>query len=389
MQETAEMDADNSKQGVAPDKAWIGWLQIGAIAGVIALALFLTVVLSSGRENAPAPAPDRNTVPVELVQPRTTSHAVTVTLTGTVAARANVALTPQVSGRVMALSENVRTGARFNAGEILFEIDPHDYEIAVARAGAAVADAQSALDQLEAEAAINRVEWRREYPDREITPLAAREPQLLAARARLTSAQADLAQAQLNLERTRIQFPFDGRVIDSQIEIGQLVAAGQSYGAVYDSARLEVVAPIPPADLARLDGAQGRNARLSITETGQVLDATIDREGAILDDRTRFIDLFITPGQITALRPGQFIEVDITGPHMNAVMALPEEALVGLNTVRIVRDGDINEVRVNVLDRPRSAVIVTPFDTGEGVVVTPVPESALGRPARILSAREN
>jgi len=312
-----------------------------------------------------------------------------VTLTGTVAARANVALTPQVSGRVMALSENVRTGARFNAGEILFEIDPHDYEIAVARAGAAVADAQSALDQLEAEAAINRVEWRREYPDREITPLAAREPQLLAARARLTSAQADLAQAQLNLERTRIQFPFDGRVIDSQIEIGQLIAAGQSYGAVYDSARLEVVAPIPPADLARLDGAQGRNARLSITETGQVLDATIDREGAILDDRTRFIDLFITPGQITALRPGQFIEVDITGPHMNAVMALPEEALVGLNTVRIVRDGDINEVRVNVLDRPRSAVIVTPFDTGEGVVVTPVPESALGRPARILSAREN
>jgi len=289
-----------------------------------------------------------------------------------------------VGGRVVAVSDQVRAGARFDAGDILFEIDPRDYEIAVSRARASVADAQSALDQLEAEAAINIEEWRRQYPNRDITPLAAREPQLLAARARLTSAQADLTQARLNLERTQIRFPFAGRVIDSRIETGQLVSAGQSYGSVYDLNRLEVVAPIAPSDLARLEGAMDRPATLIVTETGQSQSAVIAREGAALDSRTRFIDLFITPDAPGALRPGQFAQVEITGPQMANVLTLPEAALAGLDTVRVVRNGRIETVMVEVLDRPRDQVITRPFNAGQGVIISPVPESASGQPAQIL-----
>ncbi|MBL4544508.1 MAG: biotin/lipoyl-binding protein [Oceanicaulis sp.] len=76
------------------------------------------------------------------------------------------------------VSDAVRAGAHFEADEVLFRIDPRDYQVAVSRAQAGLADARSALDQLEAEAEINRAEWRRQYPNREITSLAAREPQL-------------------------------------------------------------------------------------------------------------------------------------------------------------------------------------------------------------------
>ncbi|WP_440958079.1 efflux RND transporter periplasmic adaptor subunit [Oceanicaulis sp. LC35] len=367
---------------------WVGWLQIGAIIAVIILAMILTAVLSSGGDAPRQAAPEQPATPVEIARPTPHDHQIEIALTGTVSTPSDISLSPQVGGRVIEVSDAVRAGAFFEADEILFRIDPRDYQVAVSRAQAGLADARSALDQLTAEAEINQAEWRREYPGREITPLAAREPQLAAARAAVEAAQADLAQARLNLERTNIRFPFRGRVIESRIATGQLVSAGQSYGSVYDIEALEVVAPIPPADLARLDGAVGRGTRLVISETGQAQSGEIVREGADLNARTRFIDLFITPSSPDQLRPGQFVDVTVTGPDLDAGLLMPGSALAGLNQVRIVRNDQIEEVEIDVLDRQGNQVFVAPFDFAQGVILTPVPGNALGRRANILNADE-
>jgi RND family efflux transporter MFP subunit len=367
---------------------WVGWIQIGAIIAVIVAAMVLTAMLSSGGDAPRQSAPERAATPVEIARPAPRQHQVQVALTGAVTAPSNISLSPQVGGRVIEVSDAVRAGAVFEAGEVLFRIDPRDYQVAVSRARAGLADAQSALDQLTAEAEINQVEWRRQYPNREITPLAAREPQLAAARARVDSAEADLSQARLNLERTNISFPFRGRVIDSRIATGQLVSAGQSYGSVYDVTTLEVIAPISPADLARLDGAVGRSVALDVSETGQSLSGEIVREGADLNARTRFIDLFIAPQSPDQLRPGQFTDVRITGPDLDTGLMMPGSALVGLDHVRIVRNDRIEEIGIEVLDRMGGQVFVAPFDYAQGVVITPVPENALGRRANILNADE-
>ena len=372
----------------AEKSGWVGWLQIGAIIAVIVLAMILTTVLSTGGEATRQTAPERPATPVEIARPVAEHHQIEIALTGAVSTPADISLSPQVGGRVIEVSDAVRAGAFFEANDVLFWIDPRDYEVAVSRAQAGLADARSALDQLTAEAEINQAEWRREYPGRDITPLAAREPQLAAARAAVEAAQADLAQARLNLERTNIRFPFRGRVIDSRIAPGLLVSAGQSYGAVYDIESLEVVAPIAPAELARLDEAVGRQAMLSITETGLSLNGEIVREGADLNPRTRFVDLYIAPDTPDQLRPGQFVSVTVTGPDLERGLMMPGSALVGLDQVRIVRDGRIEEVTIEVLDRWDGDVFVAPFDYAEGVILTPVPETALGRRANILNADE-
>ena len=383
------MQTSTQHDDTEPEKSgWIGWIQIGAIFAVIILAVVMTTILSSGGDREPQAAPERAATPVQIVRPSQADHQAEIALTGSVASPSDVTLTPQVGGRVVDVSEAVRAGSHFEANEVLFRIDPRDYQVAVSRAQASLADARSALDQLIAEAEINRAEWRREYPNREITPLAAREPQLAAARARVESAQADLSQARLNLERTSISFPFNGRVIESRVETGQLVSAGQSYGAVYDIARLEIVAPIAPVDLARLGQAVGRPAALSVGESAFSLQGEIVREGANLDPRTRFIDLFIAPASPERLRPGQFVDVRITGPDLEGALMTPASALAGLDQVRIVRNDRIEEVEVDVLDRAGDQVFLRPFDFGQGVIISPVPENALGRRAQILAIDE-
>ena len=365
--------------------AWVGWLQIAGVVLVILAAAGVTVWLSGGGDAPDIAPPENPDVPVRVTEPVTASHQVSVALTGTVTVTAYVDLTPQVSGRVMSVSDSVRAGASFQAGEVLFQIDQRDYEVAVTRARSALAQARSNFAQVQAEADVAGEEWDRLYPGQPITPLAAREPQQEAARSQLLSAQADLQQAQLNLERTTVSLPFAGRVTQSRLEAGTLVSAGQPYGQAYDYGAVEIVAPISPADLARVGQAGGASVRLSLEAGGQDFDGRIERVGARLDERTRFIDLFINPEREgEAMQPGLFAAVQIEGPSLQGVMILPGAAVAGLNEVRLVEDGVIVSERVDVLDRPRGQIIVRAFDVHEGLIVSPLPEGAVGRTAEIV-----
>lgn len=380
-----EPESSNPNMASSGGQEWIGWLQIAGVGAVILAAAAITLWLSSGSDDGLEAAPEQPPAPVRVVAPERGDHQIRIEATGTVTVTALVELTPQVGGRIVEVSQAARAGSAFDADEVLFRIDPRDFEVAVSRARAGLADARSALQTEEAQARIARTEWDNLYPNREITPLAAREPQLEAARARLLSAEADLAQARLNLERTQFSLPFAGRVAESRIEAGRLAAAGQSLGSAYDRAAIEIVAPVAPEDLNRLSGAQGRPVEITLEGADETLSGSVVRVGARLDERTRFVDLFMSAGdQGASLQPGLFADVRIAGPVLDDVMRLPAAALSGLDTARVVEDGVIVERTLTVLDRERGLVVVSPFDAGEGVIVSALPEGAVGREAEIV-----
>ncbi|MGP1274382.1 MAG: hypothetical protein ACQRW7_03060, partial [Caulobacterales bacterium] len=131
----------------AEEKAWVGWVQLAIVAGIIVLSLILTAWLAatSSQPAVNGNGAETSAAPVEVVRPRSDSHLIRVETTGTVRARALVTLTPEVGGQVVEVSDAVRAGGEFAADETLAVIDPRNYRLAVDRAGAAYADARSAL----------------------------------------------------------------------------------------------------------------------------------------------------------------------------------------------------------------------------------------------------
>lgn len=390
MSQTASSDTASGKTGPSETgPAWVGWVQIGVIIAVIALSGLITLWLASSDDGNLGAAPAQPAAPVRVVTPQETSYSVTVETTGTVSVTAFVPLTPQVGGRIISVADTARAGAQFEADTVLFTIDPRDYQVAVSRARASLADARSALQQEEAQTEIARNEWESLNPGQPITPLAAREPQLNAARARRIAAEADLAQAQLNLERTEVSLPFNGRITESRLEPGILAVAGQSLGAAYDLASVEIVAPVAPSDLARLGIAEGRLATIQLEGASAPLAGIVDRVGAELDGRTRFVDVFIRPlNPQLALRPGLFADVVIDGPEIDRALIVPAAAAPGLDAVRVVDNGVIAERDVTVLDRARDYAVLAPFDFADGVIVSALPEGAVGRDADIVARVE-
>jgi len=120
---------------------------------------------------------------------------------GTVRPHRETQLMAEVAGRITRVSPQFREGATFAAGNVLVEIDPTDFEAALAQARQQSAQAQLTLAQEVNQARQAREDWQRLGGQAEMDPLVLREPQLAVAEAAVASAQAAVRVAERNLAR--------------------------------------------------------------------------------------------------------------------------------------------------------------------------------------------
>jgi RND family efflux transporter MFP subunit len=145
--------------------------------------------------------------------------------------RANVInVAPDVSGAVVTMP--VADNQFVKKGELLMEIDPSHYRIAVQQAQANVAARQAELRMRRADAA-RRADMDSQVVSKEQRENAAQTAST--AEAQLQQAQAALDAAQLNLERTKVYSPVDGYVTNLNVYRGDYATAGTPKLAIVDS----------------------------------------------------------------------------------------------------------------------------------------------------------
>lgn len=366
--------------------AWtIGIIQLVFVIAVIGAAMALSQALKGNSSDRRPPLSDlrgQSKVTVRVVQPEQISFAPQVRANGTVQANAEVIVSPQVSGEIRRVSSTFRAGSMIKKGDLLFEIERADYVLAVERAEAEIAAASSDLAQLEAEAQLAVVEWEELFPNREVNELAARIPQIEAARARLGSANANMRTAELALQRTRVYAPVDARVLSSSLDIGQIVAPGQSLGRLVALDSIEIALPVSTDQLAILEPVVGRQASLRQRGgTAEEQTAKVVRVDATLDERTRLSNLYLAPETKDGLRIGDFIDVTITSNTVNDALVIPATALSGQSKVWVVDNGQLASREITVLGTRNDGneIVAMPFSVKEGVVAVPPQEAEEGQ----------
>lgn len=381
---------DPSSEGSS--RGWlIGLIQLGFVVGVIALAIALTQVLKgSVNDRAPKLADLRGAseITVRIADLTIADYTPTVRANGTVQAAAEVSVSPQVSGEIKWVSSAFRAGADLSKGDLLFEIDRADFLLAVERAESEIAAANSDLLQLEAEAEIAIQEWQELYPGQDVNDLAARVPQIEAAKARLASAVANKRTSELSLTRTRVYAPADARVLSSALDVGQIVSPGQSVGRLVSMDSIELAVPVSLDQLNLLAPADGRPATFQRRNTRDVAQqAKVTRVDASLDPRTRLSNLYLAPLDRTGLRIGDFVDVALATDTVPDAVSFPATALTGQANVWVLDEGVLAARRVTVLGEidDGASVIVAPFDMADGVVAIPPLEAFEGQ---AVSARQ-
>ncbi len=372
---------------------------------IVALGAVIMIALIAMR---PRPARERPLAAgalVEVLEVAPVDRNAVVRGTGSVAPRYEVALIPQITGKVAWVHPDLVAGMTFRAGDELLRIEADDYELAVQRAEAQIAQAEYQLDLARANAAIARREWElmkgngvgfgaaEPAEEPEPDPLVLHEPQLRQAQANLASARATLATARLNLDRTVLRAPFDCRVREQKIAPGQLVGPTSQVALLYATDLVEVAVGVPIDELNWI-AIPGARAEVTL-ETGGASyrwDGEVHRSVGVLDPVgrlaqvvVRVADPFVDRGPDEAeLSIGSFVHVRIHGRLLRDVIPIPRAALRQGAQVWVARPDSTLETRTVVVTRltPSEALIGRGLQAGERVVVSALSGAADGMPLR-------
>jgi RND family efflux transporter MFP subunit len=345
---------------------------------------------------------------VEVITARSQSVQLRIEARGSVVPRTESELVAEVAGRITWVSPALAAGGFLAAGEPLLRIDPSDYELGLERV-------RAALERAESELALARtsLERKRTLLERGVTSQAALDEatshQRVAAAAR-REAQAAVSQAERDLERTEVVAPFDGRVREKRVDVGQFVGRGAPVARVYGVDYAEVRLPLPDGEAAYVDlptryrrkghdggDPAGPAVRLSARFAGREYSwsGRIVRTEAELDPRTRMIHAVARVedpyghGQDPDRPPlevGLFVNAEIEGRRVEGVIELPRAALRGGDQVVIVDDEERLQLRdVQVLRRERETVLIrSGIEPGERVCVMPLAVTVEGMPVKTL-----
>jgi RND family efflux transporter MFP subunit len=280
--------------------------------------LGLAALGGCGHHAAPAAAPQ----PVLVSTVHLRDGAGVRRIAGVVMARHAATLGFQVGGRVVA--RLVEVGQSVRAGQALARLDGADYALSAA----AAADQLGAARAAAAQAASDAARLGRLAGSGAVAP-ADRERQRSeadAAAARAGAAASQLALARRQVADAVLVAPFDGVVTAVDVEVGQVVAAGQPVLGIAQRGEPEVVADLP-ADAA--SGAASAAASASYFDLPGVRTPLRLRELAPQASggswRARYALRAPAPA---GLRLGMAATLELRGGGAVAVAALPAQALM-------------------------------------------------------------
>ena len=311
----------------------------------------------------------RSATEVRLEQVGRRDLVSSVTASGKIEAKTSVDISADITGRIIDIA--VREGDVVKRGQFLLQIDPAQYQAAVARAQGVVASTQATLLQTkatrdQAERAWNRARQLTQLGDNLIAPETAEQAQTAfdvaeanyqATRAQLEQARASLQEAKDNLAKTHLTAPISGRVVRLAVEEGEVAVPGtfsRETGLLMTIADLSVIlakVQVDETDIVRLKQSDSVEVTIDAypdtTFTGKVTkvshSAKLTPTQTASGSSDRAVDFDV---EITLKRPPDDIRPDlsctariITGTRNNA-LSIPIIALTVRDHERIPNESD-------------------------------------------------
>ena len=418
--ETAASPApDRRRAGGGPLRAVA---QVALMGAVLAGSYLAMNRLIAARPERTARPQVETLLPVEAVTVSLKAEQPVLRLYGEVVAARAIDIRPSAAGEVVAVHPSLSAGQRIAEGDVLFEIDPFDTQMALAEARANLAQTEATIVENEARLRAERDQLRiaeeqlelartdatraaqlarsgalnqKQLDDRTLIlsqreqAVSTRQNNIAIEEARLAQQRAvrerlalGVARAERALGETVIRAPMSGIVRSATIEPGRIVSANDVAVAMYDDTALDVRFTLTDAQYGRVatdaEPLVGRKAEIvwTVGNTGYRYGATVTRLGADIASARGGIDVFAridAAGEREVdLRPGAFVEVSLPDRTWQGAARIPESALHGSDMVYLVTPENTLESRkVTVAAYDGSDIIVSAgLADGERVLAT-------------------
>jgi membrane fusion protein (multidrug efflux system) len=291
----------------AKGKVWIA-----AIVGLIVVVVVLVGVkvgqiramIDAGKSFVPPP---ESVTSVKVASATWQSQRAAI---GTLIAVHDVTLGAELPGLIREVDFD--SGRTVKRGAVLVRLDTTNEE---AQLAAAVADAELAKITLERARALRKGGAN--------TPV-----ELDAAEARAKQTLAVVANIQATITKKTIRAPFDGRVAMKQVERGQIVSPGTPVATLQSVDPIFAEFSLPQQALADLKTGQIATMRVD-SFPGKTWQGAVSTVNSEVDPATRNVRVRATfPNKEGILRPGLFVNVEVSASDQHDVLVVPATAVV-------------------------------------------------------------
>jgi len=267
----------------------------------------------------------RISYPVEVESVQVRSLIYMVNAVGSVEAFEKVQVTARVAGVVdrMLFTEGDYT----KLGQVLVEIEPERYRLAVEAAQAAYEKAQASKADAEAglkrrEEVVNKTPGL--IPGEEIQTWRTR---VLVAVSEVAQTKAALDQAQLNLRDAYVRAPVSGIIQTRTVQTGQYIQVGTVLATLIRRDPLLLRFKVTERDASQL--RIGMTAKFRVRDVVREFDSKIVHIADSADEGTRMVDVTaeVNASGNEALRAGTFAEVTVPVSSERTAAVIPQTAV--------------------------------------------------------------
>ena len=320
---------------------------------------------------------DTGKVPEYAVQElQKTTANLTTAYPATIKGKQDVEIRPQVSGFITKLC--VDEGATVRKGQVLFIVDPTQYEAAVRTAKAAVSTQQMTYDNKKE---LNKKQIISDYD------LAMAENSLAQTKAQLAQAKAQLTTAQQNLSFTQVKSPSDGVINDIPYRIGALVSPSiatpmttvseiDEVYVYFSMTEKELLAMTKSGSTIKEEISKIPTIKLQLIDGSTYdIEGKVDAITGVIDQSTGSVSIrAIFPNKEHVLRSGGTANALI--PYtMENVITIPQSATVEIQDKKFVYvlqpDNTVKytEIKIFNLDNGKEYLVTSGLNSGDKIVI--------------------
>ena len=320
------------------------------------IALMMSGCFDSGDKKANA-AGGMPPMPVDYVEVKLGDVNVSFSFPSTLESVNDIFVSPKISGEIT--KKYFEDGAFVKKGDNLYEIDKAKYKANYLVAKSSVEVAEANQKSAKREFVRNENLYSKKALSQKEYDLSLSKYEV--ANAELSKAKASFNSASLDLSYADVKAPFDGRLSDGLVDIGNFVSAGSTkLVRLVDQNKIKAKFYMPDTLNINHKDAKAKIVVNGVEFIGDISFVESNVDGASIKSIAIFENKDFT------LKPGAFVMVELFNVVEKDSFTLPKKAVlqdINGSFVYIMQDGKAHKVRIKSIFEDVNNVVVKKEDT--------------------------
>ncbi len=295
-------------------------------AGFILLCLIIVGILWAIKKEKPTVTAATMAVAVHAATVGQQPMVATVSAVGILSANADVMVSSETAGRIVALA--MRVGERISKGGLLAQVDDELLLIAVDQAKAQLLTAEANLDKSRRD--LQRVEKLQAADGASASDLEGARLALRAAEAQFKSAEVALKYSERQLGDSKIKAPISGYIAAKYIEVGEMVGPGRPVANMVDMEKVKMKLTIAEKDIVKVK--KGQTCRITLDACpGRYFPGVVWSVAAKSETPSAHaypVEVLMDNPPQSGIKAGMFGRVTVQVDSLPNAVVIPKEAVI-------------------------------------------------------------